>query len=106
MTARLWRPRTSSRFDKLDDQIFSQGVRDAFEGGEAHVFGMVFQPRDGGFPGLGALREGFLRDARPRARLPQQHAHLEFLVAAVKMFRELFVVALAAADVFVEIVFH
>ena len=106
MTARWCRPRMSSRLDKLDDQIFAQGMGDAFDGGEPHVFGMVFQPRDGGFPGLGALREGFLRDARSLARLPKQHAHLEFLVAAFKMFRELFVGALATADVFVEIVFH
>ena len=95
-----------SRLDELDDQIFAQGVCDAFDGGEAHVFSMVFQPRDGGFPCLGALREDFLRDARPLARLPQEDAHFEFLIAAFKMFRELFIGALAAADVFVEIVFH
>ena len=45
---------------------------DAFDGGEAHVFGMVFQPRDGGFSGLGALREVFLRDARHQAAAPSR----------------------------------
>jgi len=36
----------------------------------------------------------------------QENAHLEFLVAALKVFGELFVGAFAPADVFVEIVFH
>jgi len=40
----------------LDDEVFAQGVRDALDGGEAHVLSVILQPRDGGLSGLGALR--------------------------------------------------
>ena len=79
---------------------------DAFDGGEAHVLGVVFQTRDGGLGGAGAPGEVFLRDARMFARLPEQDAHLEFLIAAFQVVGEFAITLFAAADVFVEIVFH
>ena len=56
----------------MDDQILAQRVGDAFDGGEAHVLGVVFQTRDGGLGGVGAAGQVFLREARVFARLPDR----------------------------------
>ena len=88
------------------DEILTQSMSDPFNRGEAHVFGMIFQTGDGGFFRFGALGKDFLGNSRPLAGLPQENAHLEFLVAALKVFGESFVGAFAPADVCIKVVFH
>lgn len=65
-----------------------------------------FQTRDGDLFGLGAAGQVFLSYAGLFARLPQEHAHFELLIARHVVLRELCVGAFAALHVFGEVVFH
>jgi len=87
----------------LDADLHPKSVGIFFEGGQANVFGVVLNSRDGRFLGPEFAGDSFLGYSCLLTGLSQHDTELEGAISRLKVFREFWVLLFAAFDIFLNI---